>query len=403
MKILQICNKVPYPLKDGGALAIHNLVKGFSDAGIFVTLLAMNTSKHRVDENEVRSYFNDFKNLTIELVTINTETNLSNALKNLFFSKLPYNAERFISENFADKLKSVLNAESFDIVQLEGLYLMPYTQMIREHSNAKIILRAHNIEHEIWKRNYITESNILKKIYMHLLARRMRHFEYSFINAYDLLVPITLRDKEKLSTMGNTKPVFVCPYAIEPDAHKAPDSDIQPHNFFYIGSLDWIPNQQGLIWFARNVWSRISNELKDVRFFVAGRNAPSRLKYILEKYHIDFLGEVDDATFFMHNKGVMLVPLFSGSGMRVKIIEAMAAEKVVISTTIGIEGINLTHNKNVIVANSADEFLSAIKNIHNNKDLFLQIAKNAGKFVKEQLDNKKIVANLVEFYKNNLG
>ena len=403
MKILQICNKVPYPLKDGGALAIHNLTKGFTDAGARVTLLAMNTFKHKVDEAEVRLYFKNFKNLSIQLVEINTETKPSGALKNFFLSGLPYNAERFISRNFANTLELLLNSESFDIIQLEGLYLMPYVSLIRANSKAKIVLRAHNVEHEIWQRNFISESNILKKVYMYHLARRMKRFEYAQINKYDLLIPITRRDEAKFNTMGNARPAFVCPYATNLDSHILPISDIQPRHFFYIGSLDWIPNQQGLIWFIGNVWKKISNEMKDTRFFVAGRNAPNRLKDMLDKNQIDFLGEVDDANTFMQNKEVMVVPLFSGSGMRVKIIEAMAAGKVVISTSIGIEGIDLTHNKNVIVANSSDEFVSAIKNLCDNKELFLQIAKNAGIFVKEQLNNKKIVANLMKFYNSNIS
>lgn len=399
MKILQVCNKVPYPLKDGGALAIHNLIKGFADSGSEITLLAMNTSKHKAAGSEVNSYFKKLNNVLVELVDVNTDTKLTGALKNLFFSKLPYNAERFISDNFRTKLESLLKAENFDVVQFEGLYLMPYINTVREYSGAKVVLRAHNVEHEIWQRNLSYQSNMLKKAYLSIIARRLRNFEYQNINKYDILIPITRRDACKFNEMGNTKPMLVCPYAFDPDNLKAPEFIHQPDTFFYIGSLDWLPNQQGIKWFVRNVWNRISAEIKGAKFFVAGRNAPQGLINYLQKQNIIFSGEVEDAYAFIRDKSVMVVPLFSGSGMRVKIVEAMAAGKAVITTSLGAEGIDLTNNENIILADSADDFLVAAKKLCTNNDFYLHIAKNAVKFVSEQLNNKIVVSKLLEFYK----
>ena len=402
MKILQISNKVPFPLKDGGALAIHHLTKAFSDLGNNVTLLAMNTSKHKVDEKLVKSYFEKYPNVSSELIYINTDTSLKKAFSNLLFSKIPYNAERFINKEFENKLKALLKSENFDIIQLEGLYLMPYIEVIRKYSNARVALRAHNIEHEIWQRSVSDESNPFKKIYFSILTRRLRKFERNYLNYYDLLIPITQRDADKFNLMGNIKPCFVCPYAIDFEFPAGSNPDSHEKSFFYIGSLDWIPNQKGLIWFVTNVWTKIKNELHNIRFYVAGRNAPDWFKEFMLKNDVDFFGEVENANEFMEDKMIMILPLFSGSGMRVKIIEAMAAGKVIITTPVGAEGIEITNNQDAILANDADNFIEAIKNLYTDHNLYLHIAKNASNFVKVHFDSKKITSALVEFYKASL-
>ncbi|MBN2611286.1 MAG: glycosyltransferase family 4 protein [Bacteroidales bacterium] len=402
MRILQVCNKVPYPLKDGGALAIHNLTKGFSDAGAEVCLLAMNTSRHQTDKSKTTAYFKNFQYLTLHLVDVNTNINLPGAIRNLIFSSLPYTAERFIDKNFGEKLKNILKTGHFDIVQFEGLYLMPYTGIVRRHSGAKIVLRAHNIENEIWFRNFQQEKNLLKKRYIAIIAKRLKKFELNHVNKYDLLVPITVRDVEIYNNMGNLKPTHVCPYGYTGSPANTDNLSNQNLSFFFIGSLDWMPNQQGISWFVENVWGLISGKIEGIRFYVAGRNAPQWLVNYLENHDVIYAGEVEDANEFMKNKGTMVVPLFSGSGMRVKIVEAMAAGKAVISTAIGAEGIDITDSENIILADTPEDFAGAAKKLCSDRDFYLQIAKNAVKFVNSKLVNTAIVDDLLEFYKMNI-
>ena len=160
MKILQLCNKFPYPPKDGGAIAILNLTKGFRCNGHQVKILAMNTKKHYINPEEV---IKALKNIAeFDYVNINTDINAIKAAINLFFSGLPYNAERFITKEFNDKLTKILSEDNFDIVQLEGVYLTPYIKTIRKCSDARIALRTHNIEHDIWARIVHNTNNILK-------------------------------------------------------------------------------------------------------------------------------------------------------------------------------------------------------------------------------------------------
>ena len=130
MKILQVTNKIPYPAKDGGAIACMNLTRGFSLLGHKVVILSMNTLKHHVLLSEIPETMKDLAEF--KLVDVPARISPALALLNLIFSNQPYNAVRFISKNFSEELKAVLQKEQFDVVQLEGLYVCPYIPLIRE-------------------------------------------------------------------------------------------------------------------------------------------------------------------------------------------------------------------------------------------------------------------------------
>ena len=128
----------------------------------------------------------------------------------------------------------------------------------------------------------------------------------------------------------------------------------------FIGSLDYIPNQEGLVWFIENVWKKFLHPSRPYAFYVAGRNAPARLKKYLSKQPVNFLGEVDDAGQFMRSGGVMVVPVLSGGGIRVRIIEAMAMGIPVVSTSLGAEGIDVTDGSDIMIADDPEIFAEAI-------------------------------------------
>lgn len=397
MNILQLCNKMPYPPKDGGSIAILNLSKGLVELGHKVTILAMNTSKHYFSVDDIPI---DLKSkINFYDVFVDTKINPLNLIINLLFSKFPYNAKRFISTKFKNKLINILRYNDYDIIQLEGLYLSPYINVIKEYSKAKVVYRAHNIEHEIWERTTAKQHNIAKKFYLEILTNRLKKFEISTINKYDAVVPITERDAICLNKLGNNKPVHVLPTGINASELNPRNIKIEFPSLFYIGALDWAPNQEGIIWFLNNIWINIFDKHKNLKLYVAGRNAPQWLINKLKKENIFYLGEIDNAYEFMASKAIMIVPLLSGSGMRIKIIEGMALGKTIISTTIGAEGINVTNNENILIADNPNDFVDEIDKILNNKMLFNNIGKNAITFVENNYDNLALTSLLVDFYR----
>lgn len=396
MRILQVTNKVPYPTKDGGAIACMNLSRGFSLLGHKVTILSMNTLKHNISLEEIPETIKDLANF--KLVDVPARITPIAAALNLIFSKRPYTAVRFISKTFAAELEKILIENRFDVVQLEGIYVCPYISVIRKHSDAIIAYRAHNIEHEIWNRTAIMAKGF-QKWYLKNLAGRIRKFEISMLNKYDLIVPITSRDANILNQLGNNKPVHVSQTGIDSSVLFPNAKNLEHPSLFHIGSLEWSPNQEGVIWFLRNCWKSIHQKYPELKFYVAGRNAPIWFQRELKQPNVIFKGEVANAYDFMNSKSIMVVPLHSGSGMRIKIIEGMALGKPIVTTLVGTEGIETTSGENIIIADDAGSFVKAVSDLIENHEYYNNISKNAIEYIHRKFDNLSSAGALINFYK----
>ncbi|HXB13637.1 MAG TPA: glycosyltransferase family 4 protein [Bacteroidia bacterium] len=394
MKILQLCNKLPYPEKDGGAIAINTLTHSLLDAGCQVKMLAMNTKKHFTDIDSIPEKFR--KDTGLETVLMDTTVKARKALLALLRGK-SYNISRFYSADFRHKLESILKAEQYDVIQLEGLYLTPYIRSIRKITKAPIILRAHNVEWKIWQMLSQEEKKPLKKTYLLSLSKMLKAYETKAINKCDGLTVFTQTDKKQFIEMGCTVPIEVFPFGIALTNY-IPALAAKTPTLFYIGSLDWMPNLHGLEWFLKHVWNKVHLAYPNAEFHVAGRSMPKTLKK--EDYPgVLFHGEIEDAYAFMKEHGVQLVPLFAGSGIRIKIIEGMALQKAIITTSVGIEGIDCVHGQDAIVANTSGEFFEAIKSFLDDANYSQQIASNARKYIETAHNISNITSNLLVFYK----
>lgn len=394
MNILQICSKPPEPAIDGGCKAMSTITNGLLKDHT-VKVLSISTEKHPFDkENIPKGYL---KRTTIESEFIDTKVKVLPAFLNLF-SQESYNITRFYSKKFEALIIKTLSQQSFDIILLEGLYVTPYIESIKTNCKSKIVYRAHNIESEIWERKSNTTSNILKKTYLQLLTKKLKSYEQSILNKVDGIASITEKDKQQLLNFGCKKPIENIPFGINIEEYKNSIGS-QSNTLFHIGSMDWIPNQEAIKWFLDEVWSEISNSFSENKFYLAGRKMPSWLLHKKQK-NLIVIGEVDNAINFINKHQIMIVPLFVGSGMRIKIIEAMALGKTVIATSIAAEGINYKNNENILIANTAEEFINTITRCLTNESLTTKIGVNAKNIVTINYDNKLIVNNLVQFFKH---
>jgi len=394
MKILQLTNKVPYPPRDGGAIASLTLARELTKAGHEVIVLAMNTSKHFVDQNNT-----DIKpsgNIRWEIVPVFTGIRWYKALANLLFSRLPYNAIRFISEEYRTKLRSLLSENNFDFIILDNLYTGLYIKDIRSCSQSPVVLRPHNIEHEIWVRTAKSSSG-LKRLYLTILARRIRRFELSLINQYDALIPITSRDEAHFINFGNTKPSHVLPTGMDLRDQTGDSPVAFKASVAHLGALDWLPNQNGIRWFIRLVWPIVRREIQGIEFHLAGRNAPASFEANISSPGVVFHGEIEDAASFIREHPIFIVPVFSGSGMRIKLLDYMSAGRATVTTTIGAEGIPVVDGRETFISDQPEEFARYIILLIRNPDLCREMGENAITFIKNNFDNQVLIGQLVEF------
>ena len=393
MKILLLCNKPPYPASEGGPMAMNSIVTGLLEAGHQVKILAVNSKKYKVSEADIPE---DYKKKTgIELIDVDLGIKPFKAFLNLFTRK-SYHVERFISKEFQNRLVEVLEKEHFDVVQLEMLYMAPYVATIREHSKAMVVLRAHNVEHKIWERMAKETKFFIKRWYINHLAKTLRNYELDAIETVDGIAAITRKDAAFFRKYCS-KPVVDIPYGVYPEEF-TPKSEIEGKpKFYHIGSMNWMPNEEGIRWFIDEVLPKTVEKVSDFIYHLAGRNMPEWLTN-LDNPNVDVIGEVPDAKEFVSNHDVAIVPLLSGSGIRIKIIESMAMGKTVITTRVGAEGILYDEEVNIIIAENKAKMVEAIRSINENPQIAVKIGEAARKLVEETYDNRKIISRLLMFY-----
>lgn len=379
---------------------MNALIEGMADAGHQVKVLAINSNKYGVDVNEIPDAYREKTN--IETVYINLAIKPVDAFLNLFTGK-SYHVERFISKDFELKLIEILKNDDYDVVQFETLFITPYIPVIRQHSKARIVLRSHNIEHLIWKRVAEITKNPLKEFYLNHLWKTLRNYELDHLNDYDGIVTITRNDADFFWAHGCRIPLTDIPFGIRVDKfNRAKAIPTEFPSLFHIGAMNWIPNIEGVKWFLDHVWPRIYQTYPGLKFYLAGREMPDWLLHLRMK-NVKVVGEVDDALDFIQSKAIEVVPLFSGSGIRIKIIEGMAMGKAVVSTSIGAEGIHAESGKNIMLADDPEAFYDAVKKCVENKEFCHSLGKNARELIRSDHDNQKLIRKLEAFYQSILS
>ena len=402
MKILQVCKKFPFPIKDGESMAVMSLSKSISSKGCMISLLAMNTSKHfvdiPVDEESLKHYS------SIETVYIDNKINYWKAFFNIFSNK-SYNVERFDNDSFHSKLIELIKDNNFDIIQLESLYMAPYVASIEKNSSAKIVMRSHNLEYQIWNNLSKHSTNPLLKWYFGICGERLKSYELEMVDKFDLIMPISKTDFEIYRHFINSEKLFLLPVGIDSSEYNIRSKQSKPSKIIklgYIGSLDWKPNIEGLLWFFNKIWKKISSQYENVEFHLAGRNPIEIVKSIQAK-NLIYHGEVEDAKDFLANLDIVIVPLLSGSGIRVKILESMAMGKVVFSTSKGFEGINFTNFENAFLFDDFLAFKNGFTQCMSNSGLIENVGNNAREFIKDHFDSNVLKDRLIDRYKELLS
>lgn len=392
-RILIVTNRIPYPLKDGGNLAVYTMLEGYYNAGWEVFLLSMNTSRHFIALEELPSLFSKIQ---LDTFDIDTDIKIFPSLKNYFLSKQPNQAERFFDKQFEQKLINIVEDFEPDVIQLESIYLNVYLPSVREISKAFITVRLHNIEHQIWERLANETPNHVKRIYLKDLAARIKKFEQSAWKNADLLIPITHTDADYIKTLSVETPLHVASFGIDSSKVFSKSQSEEKWMGYHIGAMDWMPNAEAITWFLEKVWKDLHKELPEFEFHFAGRNMPaSFMKY--DGDGVVCAGEVPDAHAFIADKKMLIVPLQAGSGVRVKIMEAIASEKLVISTAVGVQGIDgLENGKHFLLAETAEDFIKQIKFALENKPLMKTIAHTGATLIHQQYDQKNITEKLCQ-------
>ncbi|WP_156126322.1 glycosyltransferase family 4 protein [Hymenobacter sp. DG25B] len=396
MRVLQLCPRVPFPPHDGGAIAMYDVAAGLARAGHEVTVLAINTPKHFQPAHVLEH----LPGVRLQTVPVDTRLSPWKALRNLAFGQVPYNVERFISPAFTAALRELLRTERFDVVQIEGTFVAWYVEVVRAAApTVPVVLRAHNLEHGIWQMLASRETNPAKRWYLGHLAAGLRRFEQAYLPRFDAIAAITEPDQRRLRELGCREPIVFIPAGVDLQRFRRNKAiHARPRTLFMISSLNWLPNQEGLDWFLTQVWPRITDRLPDLELHLAGKDMPERYQQ-MRLPRVVVHGFVDSAAEFMQQYELMLVPLLSGGGMRVKIIEGMALGKCILSTGVGSEGIYCQNNKDIILCDDPEEWVERIERYYHGDLCHDKMGEEAAATVQSLYDNHRIIEKFEELYR----
>ena len=383
-KILILSHKPPYSKNDGGCVAIAQVLERLTSIGHEVTLLTMETHKHPSPVNKHQNQ------LTYKSVFVDTRIRPMGALRNLFTSE-SYILSRFHQSAFDEALKEMLKSNAFDDVIFESLFTSSYYKTVLKFSKAKLMYRSHNIEHQIWENKSRFSSNPLTKTYLKLQAKRLKREEINFWNSIPKIASISNHDSKEITKQTKAKIETLPLYADEQLIMQK--EQVAKVDFFHLGAMDWTPNQQAIEWLLNEVWPSLKEKEARAEFHLAGRGMTEKLAKRIQEGLYNH-GEVSDALGFISDHKVMLVPLFVGSGIRVKIIEGMAMAKCIITTTKGAQGISCTHMENMLIANTKEEFIEMMSFCLHNPDEVDRMGENARHYVRENFSQEKVEQQL---------
>ena len=311
-------------------------------------------------------------------------------------------------------LELLIAEEPFDVVHADQTS-MAYYGMFAKHlhppdKKPQIILDQHNALYLVVKRQSQYERSGLMRTVWRREARLLAKYEASLLRSYDKVLTVTAEDKEALlcliavdEAVQRGKNIIVVPICVDPAGQQMIERDDRGPRILHLGTMFWPPNIEGVLWFANQVLPLILQEIPDAKFIVAGKNPPQMIKSLSEdaspiRDHIEVTGFVVDPTDLIAGSQVFVVPLLSGGGMRVKILDAWIWGLPIISTTIGAEGIIINPGENILIADEAHEFAAAVVRILENSSLAYKLREKGRTSVEMYYDWQEVYQRLDDVY-----
>jgi glycosyltransferase involved in cell wall biosynthesis len=375
VRILLLTPRLPWPPIDGGRIAMGRLAEGLAHAGADIEIVSLNPRKHRAEVVAAP--------VPVEAIDIDTS-------RIAWPGAAPFIVGRFISSEFREAIRGTLRRFRPDIVQIESPFLLPYIDVVRAESSARIALRSLNVEFRIWEGLAANERNPLRRFALRRVAASLRTYEVRHLNTPDAVIPISAGDAEDFRRLGCTRPMQVVPCGVALSDVGSPE----PGTVGFIGSLDFRPNQDAVRWIIDELWPRVP----DARLFIAGSGAPAWLRTLGR--NIEFLGEVPDAQAFLRRMSIVIAPLFAGGGMRIKVLEAMALAKPIVATALGAGGIETENGRDILIADDVASFASSVTRLLRDPETASRIGNAARETVRDRYDNDTLARGLLRFYES---
>jgi polysaccharide biosynthesis protein PslH len=379
MKVLWISPKIPYPPESGDKLRQFNLIRQLS-SGVEISLVAFTLTQEEEAQAEymkqycgkVRTFFSPNPSYVRRIRSILTTSN-------------PYYVSRYQDAAVSAYIRDELETFRPNVVQIEHTYMAEYLRKIPPELQRPSVLTKHNIDADLSFQNYRFADSLVKKVFWWLEWKKMSHYEPFVDNLFSAVVVMSEVDKAEI--LRRTKPPSVV-HVVENgvDTLKLqPLTPVYDPVMLFIGALDYLPNQDAADYLCREIFPLVKKCFQNARVLLVGRK-PSLAIQGLASEAVEVWGDVPEVEPFYRRASIAVVPLRAGSGSRLKILEAMALGRPVVSTTKGAEGLEIAAGKDFLAADDPATFAESIKMLLTEAGLYQSISQHARKTVEERYD-----------------
>jgi glycosyltransferase involved in cell wall biosynthesis len=299
-------------------------------------------------------------------------------------SSLPYAVWKYRSTAMRGAIDTLTRRGDLDVLVCD--FLFPSLNIPAELP-CPTVLFQHNVEAEIWRRHAQVASNPATRLYMHAQWRRMRAFEQRQCRRFDHVVAVSSHDRALLQQEYGITSVSAVPTGVDTEFFRPRDNvPRDPHALVFTGSMDWMPNEDAILYFAERILPRVRAVVPDATLTIVGRNPPSSIQNLAAREpSVRVVGRVPDVRPYLERAAAFVVPIRIGGGTRLKIYEAMAMEKAVVSTTVGAEGLPVRPGDHLLIADEPAQFAAAVIGLLTDPERAESLGRQAAAMVRAQL------------------
>jgi polysaccharide biosynthesis protein PslH len=399
MNILWLKTELLHPVDKGGKIRTYNMLKELR-RDHRITYLTLDDGESTDAIAAADEYCHELIRIPHKDRTKFTAAFYSDLLLNVP-SALPYAIAKYKSSEMRARINERLSKGDIDVLICD--FLTPAVNLDFRF-DCPTVLFQHNVEAMIWKRHYQVQKNDVKKVYLYAQWLKMRAFEERLCRKFDAVIAVSAEDRDQMRSDYSLDAVFDVPTGVDTDFFKptgTPDRD--PMNLVFTGSMDWLPNDDAIRYFTDDVLPIVRRQIPNVSLSVVGRNPSPYLTELASKDpSINVTGRVDDVRPYMEKAAAYIVPLRIGGGTRLKIYEAMAMEKPIVSTTVGAEGLPLQVGAELLLADNAKAFAEAVVKILKEPELAERLATCAARTVRERFGWQGVAADFSQICENTL-
>lgn len=365
MRILFLTNLLPYPLDNGGKIKTYTTVSSLAEAGHMLDLVCFTEYTPNPDATgKLNKLCNHIEQVPQKLTTTeNIPYMLLLAVRSLF-STYSFGMYKYRSKAMEQIILELCRANCYDCIYFDHLQMCVYEPIIRKIApNAKMILDEHNCEALIMSRNAETSSNPIKKKFLQIETRKLGSFEAKMLQKMDVNIVLSKEDYIELKKQcGIDFPHVIIPIGvIDKGIREEKHNSTNCLSILFLGTLTWAPNNQGIAWFLREVMPLLEASEKKYKLYIVGKNPSAEVQQLAKQYkNVEITGYVESVDEYYDKCNCMIVPLFIGSGQRVKLIEGFSKGMPAVSTSIGAEGLDVIDNDNILIADKSDTFYNAL-------------------------------------------